>query len=1010
MFDILSNPTEIILSVVNSPDITVANFRRLLMLCGVVDNPEVFFDKKTGVAIDNKFLIYNKLKNCSIGRKKLRQIHTYFKSKKTIKNYLQRSKKLLKWKGGTGTAEDYSMDGVHAEAMRRNQKFTPTQFQRDTTQAEAQARMAERAARVFDSKDLIPRLKDVVSTRDGIVAQIENYDPAYTWTSEPTATSEIELTAGILNTLAKVILTGVKPGAHCTVIVKSSTVAGGHTTEARISGKANPKSTRVKYEEPLSIDRGFTVDITNSIDDSFSYEKKNTIECKVISSDGGECDSRNPKKVRVSGLQPGKKATIEVINTIKDHEPSEPVTITGVAAEGKALIPALVEKKGKSNCIITIQNFDPAWEWYYKQKGPETNIKTERITTSNPGSITVRSVRENYTDGSATLDDISPNLPHTPKISKVVTSTDGGFEAQIENYDNNFDWKSTVTNVTNGSVTITPRQSTGWFNKNTSYWVVVTNLKDGEKAHVTVTTDHADFNKGEQTFVGTSMLAPLVPELNNLDSQRHGFTFHISNFDRQFQWTLEVPTRRTKKFYGNKHDNMVTVQGMKKGEVLEATVITSAPNYKEGKQTIKGTAGLKELANEKKVAAEKETIAAVEAAVAAEKETIAAAEAAVAAESLRTANERAEAAERAATQSRLEANRVAAEKKRLTAEMAANKVKEERLAADAATKKVKEERLAADAATKKVEEEQLAAEAATKKAEELAETERLAASAEATKADEERRAVTAATKATAELQAAEAATKLAMKKAAAAKAVELAEEERLATTKADADKAVAAEEERLATTKADADKAVVVSTKELTKRKQPNMHLFGSIPKSFKSVKQQLSGGLKAGLQLLSDNPNQSTVAIGIICIFMIIKTLKHRKKKSVHVLDLIKNDILSDYKAHDKTVKAHAANRFKLEQTKKNKDTRYVWAIDQIVQSQKNKTSSLEDLRASLLNSKQTSSLTALHFIRENGTVRSSRREIHCALFDYAEDTNEFLERNIKRIGKTHDSMTGSL
>ena len=201
------------------------------------------------------------------------------------------------------------------------------------------------------------------------------------------------------------------------------------------------------------------------------------------------------------------------------------------------------------------------------------------------------------------------------------------------------------------------------------------------------------------------------------------------------------------------------------------------------------------------------------------------------------------------------------------------------------------------------------------------------------------------------------------------------------------------------------DADAVESSKEV-----PDTSLRGMFTQKLQTLTAAFKPFKDGGMTYLKNNPDYlkygGGVVVGILCIIMIMKTLKNRKEKSIRVLDLIQNDILSNYKVNDKTVQLHSSKQFKCINPKDS--IKYAWTVRQIENYQsEEKKLSLSEMRIDLLQKQHSivigSSLNALHLIREDGAVRNSIDEIKCALFDYGDDVDEFIQNNINRLGIHH-------
>jgi hypothetical protein len=86
---LFENPIKITTQIVKSPHVSVPQFRRLLMICGLVENPEVFFNED-GTALLTKEDIFEKLKHCSISKAKIMRLYRFFKKVSHLKKHTKK--------------------------------------------------------------------------------------------------------------------------------------------------------------------------------------------------------------------------------------------------------------------------------------------------------------------------------------------------------------------------------------------------------------------------------------------------------------------------------------------------------------------------------------------------------------------------------------------------------------------------------------------------------------------------------------------------------------------------------------------------------------------------------------------------------------------------------------------------------------------------------------------------------------------------------------------------------
>jgi surface protein len=412
-------------------------------------------------------------------------------------------------------------------------------------------------------------------------AQITNYDPDYTWSAalenDLPADAEAAITASGGDHF--VTVTGLADGEEATAVV--TTVVPGDvqvTASAEVTSAALNAPLTPTFGDVTATDGGFTVPLSNYSGD-YGWQVSATNGAASV-------DTSGPAKVVVSGLDDGQSSTVTVTTTREDYRNGQ------AQVAGSALMVALTPDFGDVTRIdggftVSITNYDAAYVWTTDAASPTTAVvgsdgllTVGGLDDGEEVTITVNTARVGYFDGDNAVTGEALDAERNPAFT-AVTATDGGFTAEITNYDDNFEWG---VDATAGAASIATSGS--------PVLLVVTVLNVGQSSTVTVNTTQPGFLQGTGEVTGTALGAALTPEFGAVVRTTNGFTAPITNYDPAFDREASSTLGSASVVVTGPAAEVVVTGLTAGGERATATVDTERVGYFDGTAHVSGRSTL----------------------------------------------------------------------------------------------------------------------------------------------------------------------------------------------------------------------------------------------------------------------------------------------------------------------------------------------------------------------------------------------------------------------------------
>jgi hypothetical protein len=400
---------------------------------------------------------------------------------------------------------------------------------------------------------LVPTLGDLEVDAAGFSLEIENYDPAYTWTvtAAADATAVLQITTGepvgdaAPTVSARVRVTFGEVDEDAATVTVTAARLGARTQQTVYTYSAAPGLVpEVSAVEAL--EQGFRFTVTNH-DASVSA---GVTVIPVLIGPGTITGLDASGMVTVSGIPVGSSTTV-ILSSGGAGVRSEVLRVTGTALPGPAITVALgAPVRTQDGFTVQITTYDPDWAWTVGFVGtpPEgAVVELDENPASAPGLITVSGLsasttvtievsaqRAGYTDATPeTLMEASLNGGSLIPILGPISATDDEFSAPIVNFDAAFTFTASssapgsTVSITDGVLTVT---GLGVGNLTTT---------------VTVSASRAEWTTTEVTYrlaaldsAGLPALATgLTPRFGTVTRRNDGFAVEIGNFDTSFSWT-----------------------------------------------------------------------------------------------------------------------------------------------------------------------------------------------------------------------------------------------------------------------------------------------------------------------------------------------------------------------------------------------------------------------------------------------------------------------------------------
>jgi hypothetical protein len=328
---------------------------------------------------------------------------------------------------------------------------------------------------------LTPAVSLISQTPDGFTANITNYTANASWSVSTTAgVATLDSTSGL------VTVTGLSAAqtATLTVSVDQDTRESEPAVSTTLTSTALQAGLVPEFEEPVSTEEGFTVEVSNYLND-YTW---------LVESSEGEAELDSDGILTVSELEPGERAEVEVTTSRVGYTEEADVI------EGQAWFAALTPQFGpaveeESGFRVTIENFDRAFSWTLQSSAGRASLNQNSGVVSVKGladgasaSVSVSSTRDGYATGLGSTSGSALRGALVAQFGPVREEVDG-FRATIVNFDQAYDW---TAQASAGVATLRGAE------------VSVTGLEPGEVASVAVVTTREGYRDGSSTLRGAA--------------------------------------------------------------------------------------------------------------------------------------------------------------------------------------------------------------------------------------------------------------------------------------------------------------------------------------------------------------------------------------------------------------------------------------------------------------------------------------------------------------------------
>jgi hypothetical protein len=393
------------------------------------------------------------------------------------------------------------------------------------------------------------------SGNTGFVAQVTNFDPAYTWslaTSQGNVFGRLPSRAGVAFSIA---VTNLPLDQSATLTVTTSR-SGYADASASIVGYSKKTGLTPTFSSVVPSYGSYTVQITNYTSD-FTW---------FAASTNGSASMSNTGLITVSSLGDHLIDSLTVTTSGADYASVVTTVSATVLPANTALTPSLGGPTSTETSIsIPILNFDPDFTWAASTAGAGTvNISSDGVVTitdlygGQSITLSVTSSRTGYRDGSAQVQLLSLYSARNPELW-FLSRDESGFIITIYDFTNAYEWSVTSDA---GSATI---DSAGL--------VHVTGLLPGQSATITVTTTRTNGAPGSGTTTDSAATATYTPIMGTPVRLANGFAVQVTNFAPGFTWALT-----TEGSIGTaeiSETGLITVSGL---QANESTTVYASPS------------------------------------------------------------------------------------------------------------------------------------------------------------------------------------------------------------------------------------------------------------------------------------------------------------------------------------------------------------------------------------------------------------------------------------------------
>ena len=341
---------------------------------------------------------------------------------------------------------------------------------------------------------------------------------------------------------------------------------------------------------------GFTVEITNhdaGVNAGFAWSLRDRLP-------DGSAASIDPATgvLTVSAVDPGTDASV-IVETRQDGHAVGSRTANGRSINGAALTPTFVDETPTADGFtVRIDNFGPndPYTWAVDAFAPDGSavdldqatgvVTVTRVAADTAASVTIRTTRRGYDDGTATATSRSLKAALVPTFAEDLTRTPDGFTVTVDNYltNGNDTWYNWRVEDPDDQGPIQAAIARG------SGLLTVTGVRPDSLATITVTTTRPGHAEGSAVTEGRSLKAALPPAIGTPTRTAGGFTVPLENWasDDPYNWGVSVAPNGNASL--DPETGIVTVTGLDDGAEGTVTVTTTRDEHAEGTATRSGFA------------------------------------------------------------------------------------------------------------------------------------------------------------------------------------------------------------------------------------------------------------------------------------------------------------------------------------------------------------------------------------------------------------------------------------
>ncbi len=426
---------------------------------------------------------------------------------------------------------------------------------------------ATAGGRSLNGPALIPDFGVPTRTADGYEVEIgnlvENADD-YEWSVDDVESTDPDAQASLDEDSATLTVTDADPETEVTVTV-GTTRQGYDPGSAEIAALSLRAPQAASFTSVTRTPDGFTAEITNyAADDEFDWDiSDRTPE--------GVAATLTDGVVTVTGLDYNTQASVTVATTADGYADGSS-TVTGTSLRAPK-IPQLVAATRLSHGISTqITGYDTDYRWSVESDHGTASLNDETGAISVTGldhgqeaTVTVRTSRDEYTDGSATVSGSALEAPRDATFGAIVRTADG-FRVPITNHLGGFTWQVSA--------------SVGTAVIDNAGMVRVTGVAPNTESTVTVRSTRTGYVAGESETTGRSLKAARVPLFGPAVRTADGFEIPITNYNPDFTW--QPTATRTQDEVTIDEDGLVTVTGLAPGTASVLRVVTIRDEHADG--------------------------------------------------------------------------------------------------------------------------------------------------------------------------------------------------------------------------------------------------------------------------------------------------------------------------------------------------------------------------------------------------------------------------------------------